>query len=153
MDRGCTRMCGGRRWCYKHETPTPTFAEQEKVKEKDGTDRDRSVYTIALHGGDGTQKWAAGAADGDDMMCNIGDAYLCDLGVCVLDSNCRSFRIWDKAGKFVGKASVSVMAGVAYPWPVAMVRAGEVAWMALTHKSNEKDDKNHYGFVMRVDGL
>ncbi len=108
---------------------------------------------IGLAGADGKVKAVIGEADADKQICSLNSIVPCSQGVCVVDSNCRSLRVWSTDGKWVGVGKLGAMAGLRYPWPVGFVVGKDVAYISMTHSPTDDKDKNSYGLIVRVTGL
>ncbi len=112
-----------------------------------------SATKIGLTSADGKVKALIGEADADKQICSLNSIVPCSQGVCVVDSNCRSLRVWSTDGKWVGVGKLGAMAGLRYPWPVGFAVGKDVAYMSMTHSPTDDKDKSSYGFVVRVTGL
>lgn len=87
--------------------------------EKDGIDvkgtfkkGDKNVGQAGFHDFTGARKIAVGKEDGDEDIYYTHDVFGCALGLCVVDGNASSLRVWKKDGAFVGKVNVDDISGV-----------------------------------------
>jgi len=110
-------------------------------------------YKLGLFGADDKQKALVGEKSGDQQMCNFEGATKCNMGICAMDANCRSLRVWGLDGKWVGFGKLGDMAGLSYPWPVGFTMGKDAAYMSWTHGAKDSNDKNAYGVVIRITGL
>lgn len=107
---------------------------------------------VALHGEDGKRSAVFGDEKGEGRICYVGQIQPCQLGVCVLDANCRALRAFKTDGSFVGSGELGDLYGVGYPWPVDLQMGKAVSWAACSAKGKGQD-KLHYGLLFRVRGL
>ncbi|GAB4213421.1 MAG: hypothetical protein OHK0013_37290 [Sandaracinaceae bacterium] len=92
----------------------------------------------------------------DDHFCNFNNAVACTHGVCVLDGNCRSLRIFSDAHAVQAEINLSRAVGVSYPWfpNVTEVRDG-VAYVTVNQQRGAASERTNVydGFVFRLRGM
>jgi hypothetical protein len=111
-----------------------------------------NIDKVGLYKADGTSVAVVGDKDGDGDICYAQAAQSCSLGICVVDSNCRSLRAWGLDGTLVGATDINALFGVSYSWPVDFFIGKDVAWAAFGQQG-EGEKAPHFGFVARITGL
>jgi hypothetical protein len=112
---------------------------------------DKNVIKGALFGLDGTQKALVGKADGDEDIFYAHDVFACSLGVCVVDGNASSLRVWKADGTFVGKVELDDVFGTdIMPQHGAEVKGA--LWISGSADGGKDDSKNDYGVIGRITG-
>lgn len=112
---------------------------------------DKNVIKGALYGLDGTQKVLVGKADGDEDIYFAHDVMACSLGICVVDGNASSLRVWKADGSFVGKVDLDDLFGIdIMPQHGAEVKGA--LWISGSANAEKDDDKNDYGIITRITG-
>lgn len=133
--------------------------------EKDG----KHIGQAAFHDFSGERKIAVGKEDGDEDIYYTHDVFGCPMGLCVVDGNASSLRVWKKDGAFVGKVNVDDLTGVE-TFPKHGEFAAGAMWIGGSadkpepkeadkpkdekpkddKKDEEKKEKNYLPFLARV---
>ncbi len=100
----------------------------------------------AFHDFSGERKIAVGKKDGDEDIFYTHDVFGCALGLCVVDGNASSLRVWKKDGAFVGKVNLDDLTGVdVFP------TQGEYAAGAMWIGGAGHDDMDKYpAFIAKI---
>ena len=158
-DAGCTTAAWEPAEAFEH-MQTISFLDDQQIL-VGGQNGSHDPHLARIYNRAGRPQGAAfgdatDSPNADDHFCNFQNAVLCTHGLCILDANCRTMRVFSGEHAVLGAVHLSDAAGVQYPWVPNVTNARDgMAYMTLNQQRGLSSERTgvYDGFVFRLTGL